>query len=32
LAGLVETDGFLELAAGTHDFPKGYVAPFWPWV
>jgi len=32
ISGLVDTDGFVELPAGVVDFPKGYVATFWPWV
>jgi len=31
-AGLVGTDGFVELPAGQTDFPAGFVAPFRPWV
>lgn len=31
-SGLVGTDGFVELPAGSVDFPAGFVAPFWPWV
>ena len=31
-AGLVDTDGFVELAPGTADFPAGTIAPFWPWL
>lgn len=31
-AGLVGTDGFVELSAGPSEFPVGFVAPFWPWV
>jgi molybdopterin molybdotransferase len=31
-AGLVETDGFVELPAGENVFPAGYVAPFRGWV
>jgi molybdopterin molybdotransferase len=31
-AGLVDTDGFVELPAGQHEFPAGYVAPFCSWV
>ena len=31
-AGLVGTDGFVELPAEPTDFPAGYVAPFRPWV
>ena len=31
-AGLVETDGFVELPAGQDEFPAGYVAPFRGWV
>jgi molybdopterin molybdotransferase len=31
-AGLVETDGFVELPAGQHEFPAGYVAPFCSWA
>ena len=32
ISGLVDTDGFLDLPAGVHEFPAGYVATFWPWV
>ncbi len=31
-AGLVGTDGFVELAAGIGKFPAGYIAPFWKWA
>jgi molybdopterin molybdotransferase len=31
-AGLVGTDGFVELPPGPTGFPAGTVAPFWPWV
>ncbi len=31
-AGLVGTDGFVELPAGEDVFPAGYVAPFRGWV
>jgi molybdopterin molybdotransferase len=31
-AGLLETDGFVELGAEKTDFPAGTVAPFWSWV
>jgi molybdopterin molybdotransferase len=31
-AGLVATDGFVELPAGQDDFPAGHVAEFWRWV
>jgi molybdopterin molybdotransferase len=31
-AGLVGTDGFVELPSGRGDFPAGYAADFWPWV
>jgi molybdopterin molybdotransferase len=31
-AGLVGTDGFVELPAGQDEFPAGYVAPFRSWV
>jgi molybdopterin molybdotransferase len=31
-AGLVDTDGFVELPAGREDFPAGYVAQYRPWV
>jgi molybdopterin molybdotransferase len=31
-AGLVGTDGFVELPAGQDEFPPGYCAPYWPWV
>jgi molybdopterin molybdotransferase len=31
-AGLVGTDGFLELPADQTEFPAGFVAPFRPWV
>jgi molybdopterin molybdotransferase len=30
-AGLVGTDGFVELPAGQTEFPAGYVARFFPW-
>ena len=30
-AGLVATDGFIELPAGQVEFPRGYVARFYPW-
>jgi molybdopterin molybdotransferase len=30
-AGLIGTDGFVELPAGQDEFPAGYLAPFWPW-
>jgi molybdopterin molybdotransferase len=30
-AGLVGTDGFVELPAGPRDFPAGTVARFYPW-
>jgi molybdopterin molybdotransferase len=30
-AGLVDTDGFVELPAETDDFPEGTVAQFWNW-
>jgi molybdopterin molybdotransferase len=30
-AGLVGTDGFVELPAGRGDIPAGYIAPFWAW-
>jgi molybdopterin molybdotransferase len=30
-AGLVDTDGFVELPADPTDFPAGYLAPFFPW-
>ena len=32
LAGLVDTDGFVELFAEQDTFPAGHLAPFWPWV
>lgn len=32
LAGLIGTDGFVELPAEQTDFPPGYVAPFHPWM
>ena len=32
LAGLVGTDGFIELPAEQVEFPAGYIAPFYPWV
>ena len=28
---LVGTDGFLELPRGRDEFPRGYLARFWPW-
>jgi molybdopterin molybdotransferase len=31
-AGLVGTDGFVELPAGQAEFPAGFVAPFRPWT
>jgi molybdopterin molybdotransferase len=31
-AGLVDTDGFVELAPGSGEFPAGTLAPFWPWA
>lgn len=31
-AGLVGTDGFVELPAEQTEFPAGTVARFWPWV
>jgi molybdopterin molybdotransferase len=31
-AGLLGTDGFVELPADQSDFAAGTVAPFWPWV
>lgn len=31
-AGLVDTDGFVELPADQTEFPAGTLAPFWPWV
>lgn len=30
-AGLVGTDGFIELPAERSDFPAGHLAPFFPW-
>jgi len=31
-AGLVGTDGFVELAPGAGEFPAGTLASFWPWA
>jgi molybdopterin molybdotransferase len=31
-AGLVGTDGFVELPPEPAEFPAGTVAPFWPWT
>jgi molybdopterin molybdotransferase len=31
-AGLVGTDGFVELPPSETDFPAGTIAPFYPWV
>lgn len=31
-AGLVGTDGFIELPPGPAEFPAGHVARFFPWV
>jgi molybdopterin molybdotransferase len=31
-AGLVGTDGFVELPAGQGEYPAGYVARFWRWA
>jgi molybdopterin molybdotransferase len=30
-AGLLGTDGFIELPPEPEEFPTGTVAPFWPW-
>jgi molybdopterin molybdotransferase len=30
-AGLLGTDGFVELPADQNEFEAGYVAPFWAW-
>lgn len=32
LAGLVDTDGFVELPAGPGEFSAGTIAPFWRWA
>jgi molybdopterin molybdotransferase len=32
LAGLVDTDGFVELPAGLGNFPARHLAPFWRWA
>ena len=32
ISGLVDTDGFVELPPGVVNFPRGYVAAYWPWV
>lgn len=31
-AGLISTDGFIELPAGESEFPAGTIAPFRPWI
>lgn len=31
-AGLIGTDGFVELPAAPAEFPAGFLAPFYPWV
>ncbi len=31
-AGLIGTDGFVELPAGQEEFPAGYAAIFRPWI
>ena len=31
LAALAGTDGFIELPEGENNFPKGYLADFFPW-
>jgi molybdopterin molybdotransferase len=31
-AGLLDSDGFIELPADQTDFPQGFVARFWSWV
>jgi molybdopterin molybdotransferase len=31
-AGLIETDGFVELPAEPTEFPRGTLAPFRAWV
>jgi molybdopterin molybdotransferase len=30
-AGLIGTDGFVELPAGQDEFPAGQIVSFWPW-
>jgi molybdopterin molybdotransferase len=30
-AGLVKTDGFVELPPEPSEFPRGFVAPFFSW-
>jgi molybdopterin molybdotransferase len=31
-AGLIGTDGFIELPAAESEFPAGYIAPYRPWA
>ena len=31
-AGLIRTDGFVELPAAQTEFETGFIAPFWPWA
>jgi molybdopterin molybdotransferase len=30
-AGLIDTDGFIELPADKTEFPAGTIVPFTPW-
>jgi molybdopterin molybdotransferase len=31
-AGILDTDGFVELPADESEFGRGFVVPFWPWL
>jgi molybdopterin molybdotransferase len=31
-AGILDTDGFVELPADESEFDRGFVVPFWPWL
>jgi len=31
-AGLVDSDGFIELPGEQAEFPAGFIARYWPWV
>ena len=31
-AGILGTDGFVELPADKTEFDGGFVVPFWPWL
>ena len=31
-AGILGTDGFVELSAEPTEFSRGEIVPFWPWL